>query len=60
VDVSVLQKAISSNHTEFGGKESNGCRVLEVGIKEAFILMIRYRQPKISLGNLLTTSLRLF
>ncbi len=60
MDVSVLQKAISSNHTEFGRKESNGCRILEVGINEASILMIRYRQPKISLGSSLTTSLRLF
>jgi hypothetical protein len=60
VNVLILQKAISSNHTKFGGKESNGCRVLEVGINEASILMIRHRQLKISIGSSLTTSLRLF
>jgi hypothetical protein len=38
VDASVLHKAISSNYTKFGGKESNSCRVLEVGINEASIL----------------------
>jgi hypothetical protein len=43
VNVSVLQKVISSNHTEFGGRESNGCRVLEVGINEASILISWYR-----------------
>jgi hypothetical protein len=59
-DASVLQKAISSNHTKFGGKESNGSRVLVVGINEASILMIRYWQLKISIGSLLTTTLRLF
>jgi hypothetical protein len=53
---SVLQKTISSNHAKFGGKETNGSRVLEVGRNEASILMIRYRQLKTSLGTLLTTS----
>jgi hypothetical protein len=60
VNASVLQKAIPSNYTKYDGKESNGCRVLEVGINEASILMIRHRQLKISLGSLLATVLRLF
>jgi hypothetical protein len=45
VNVSVLQKAISSNHTEFGGREPNGCRVLEVGINKASILISDFDDP---------------
>ncbi len=43
MDASVLQKAISSNHVKFNGKESNGWRVLEVEKNEASILISRYR-----------------
>jgi hypothetical protein len=54
----VLEHLIPNNHTKFGQDIPSGCGVLEVGINESSILIIRYKYFKELLEIILVATLR--